>query len=124
MAAAWDLAHEEGLAGLSLTNGAYFRFGEVAGRMLLTNDAGQWQFLSKDDFSLFVKGELPAGHPEYEGLVEKGFVRDGMNIEALAQRPNVFMKIGGMSGRLTGFGLITWSASFTYIEMEQYWRRR
>jgi hypothetical protein len=25
---------------------------------------------------------------------------------------------------LTGFGLITWSASFTYIEMEQYWRRR
>ena len=65
---------------------AYFRFGEVAGRMLLTNDAGQWQFLSKDDFSLFVKGELPAGHPEYEGLVEKGFVRDGMNIEALAQR--------------------------------------
>jgi hypothetical protein len=24
---------------------------------------------------------------------------------------------------LTGFGLITWSASFTYIEMEQYWRR-
>lgn len=25
---------------------------------------------------------------------------------------------------LTGFGLITWSASFTFIEMEQYWRRR
>jgi len=25
---------------------------------------------------------------------------------------------------LAGFGLITWSASFTYIEMEQYWRRR
>jgi len=25
---------------------------------------------------------------------------------------------------LTGFGLITWSASFIYIEMEQYWRRR
>jgi Ion channel len=25
---------------------------------------------------------------------------------------------------LTGFALITWSASFTFIEMEQYWRRR
>ena len=24
---------------------------------------------------------------------------------------------------LTGFTLITWSASFTYIEMERYWRR-
>lgn len=25
---------------------------------------------------------------------------------------------------LTGFILITWSASFLYLEMEQYWRRR
>ena len=65
---------------------AYFRFGEVSGRMLLTNDAGQWHFLTKDDFALFVGGSLPSGHPQYEALVEKGFVRDGMNIEALAQR--------------------------------------
>ncbi|MBK6575114.1 MAG: His-Xaa-Ser system radical SAM maturase HxsB [Sandaracinaceae bacterium] len=65
---------------------AYFRFGEVSGRMLLTNDAGQWHFLTKDDFTLFVGGSLSSGHPQYEALVEKGFVRDGMNIEALAQR--------------------------------------
>ena len=25
---------------------------------------------------------------------------------------------------LTGFVLITWSASFTYLEMERYWRQR
>ena len=25
---------------------------------------------------------------------------------------------------LTGFVLITWSASFTYPEMERYWRQR
>jgi hypothetical protein len=25
---------------------------------------------------------------------------------------------------LTGFILITWSASFLYLEMEQFWRRR
>lgn len=24
---------------------------------------------------------------------------------------------------LTGFVLITWSASFTYLEMERYWRK-
>ncbi len=30
--------------------------------------------------------------------------------------------IGGTTA-LTGFVLLTWSASFTYLEMERYWRR-
>ena len=64
----------------------YFRYGEVAGKMLLTNDAGEWHFLDKPDFELFVGGQLRSGHSDHEALVEKGFLRDGLNVEALAQR--------------------------------------
>ncbi|MBO6937751.1 MAG: His-Xaa-Ser system radical SAM maturase HxsB [Deltaproteobacteria bacterium] len=64
----------------------FFRHGRVAGRHILTNDAGQWHFLDDADFRAFLAGELTPSHGEYEALVDKGFLRDGLNAEALATR--------------------------------------
>ena len=76
---------------------AYFRFGEVAGRMLLTNDAGQWHFLSKDDLILAV---LQYREEKFDALFEKWMqkhVKAGMNrLEAFFQaggtRPGQFVE--------------------------------
>lgn len=65
---------------------AFFRYGEVAGRMLLTNDAGQWHWLDPADFAVLLEGGLAPGHPEHSALQAKGFLRDGLDLEALAAR--------------------------------------
>jgi uncharacterized protein len=57
----------------------YFRYGEIADRMLLTNDAGEWHFLSKADFEAFVAGEIEPGHAEYDALAARGFLRAALN---------------------------------------------
>ncbi len=64
----------------------FFRYGEVGGRMLLTNDAGEWHFLSKEDFATFLAGDLSADHAEYGALQAKSFLRDGLDIDDLASR--------------------------------------
>ena len=64
----------------------FFRFTEVGGKMLLTNEAGEWHFLSPADFQTFLKGDVEPGHPEFEGLRDKGFVRAGSDLEALAAK--------------------------------------
>ncbi|MCB9664902.1 MAG: His-Xaa-Ser system radical SAM maturase HxsB [Alphaproteobacteria bacterium] len=63
-----------------------FRFERMAGKVLLTADSGEWHFLSEDDFAVFLKGELVAGHPEYEGLAAKGFIRAELNPWDLAAK--------------------------------------
>ena len=63
----------------------FLRFGEVGGKMLLTNDAGEWHFLERPDFEALVTGQV-ADHPHAEALRAKGFLRDGLDIDGLAQR--------------------------------------
>ena len=65
---------------------AFFRWGEIKGRMILTNDAGQWHFLGKPDFELFLAGKLDSAHPEHAALRAKGFLRDGLDVDDLASR--------------------------------------
>jgi uncharacterized protein len=65
---------------------SFFRWGEVAGRMLLTNDAGQWHFLEKPVFELLLAGKLTEAHAEHAPLRAKGFLRDGLDIDDLASR--------------------------------------
>ena len=64
----------------------FFRHGRIDDRVILTNDAGEWQLIGEEDFQKLLKGEIEPAHPDYESLVDKGFVRDGLNIEALAAR--------------------------------------
>lgn len=65
---------------------SFFRFGNIGDKVVITNDAGQWHLLCRDDFELFLAGELPPEHAAHGALVDKGFLREGLNIEALAGR--------------------------------------
>jgi uncharacterized protein len=65
---------------------AFFRYGRVGQKMLVTNDAGHWHFLSDDEFSTFLRGGIEKGHPQFELLQKKGFLRDGLDVDALADQ--------------------------------------
>jgi len=64
----------------------FFRFGDVAGRKLLTNDAGQWIFLSEEELEDLLAGRIGPEHSKHEELCEKGFLREGLDIHELASR--------------------------------------
>ncbi|MFT5679164.1 MAG: hypothetical protein ACI8RZ_000068 [Myxococcota bacterium] len=65
----------------------YFRFDRLSeGRIVLTNDAGEWQVLAEPDFRRFVAGEIKAGDPLFGALQERGFIREDLDAEAIATR--------------------------------------
>ncbi len=64
----------------------FFRYGTIGDRRILTNDAGEFHFLSETDFRAFLAGKLPADHPDFEALRSKGFLREGLDIDGLARR--------------------------------------
>lgn len=65
----------------------YFRYTELeGGKVVLTNDAGEFHFLAKPDFLAFLKGEIVEGHAEHAALRDKGFLRQDFDIEAMAER--------------------------------------
>jgi len=64
----------------------YFRFGRIAGRVLLTNDAGEWHMLSEADFASLLDGGIDAEHADHDALVERGFLRADLDADALADR--------------------------------------
>jgi His-Xaa-Ser system radical SAM maturase HxsB len=62
----------------------FFRYGKVAGKNLITNDAGQWHFLDDAAFAELLAGRIEQGHSEYEMLRDKGFLRDARAVERIA----------------------------------------
>lgn len=64
----------------------FFRFGRVAGRMLVSNDAGDWAFLSEAEFGDLLAGRIRDGHPRFAELQRAGMLRDGLDLDALAAR--------------------------------------
>ncbi|MGH7786462.1 MAG: radical SAM protein [Candidatus Binatia bacterium] len=63
-----------------------FRWGRVADRVLLSGDAGDWAFLSEAEFAELLAGRIAAGHARFAELQGKGFLRDGLDVDALAGR--------------------------------------
>ena len=75
----------------------YFRWGEIGGKFVLTNDAGEWHALEHDDFEQFLKGDISAEHADYKALVAKGFLRDGLDTSRMAdavRRKKFFLNQG------------------------------
>lgn len=64
----------------------FFRWGRVAGRVLVTNDAGDWAFLSDPEFADLLGGRVGQEHPRFAELQGKGMLRDGLDLDALAAR--------------------------------------
>ena len=61
----------------------FFRWGRIAGKVLVTNDAGDWAFLTEAEFGDLLAGRIADGHPRFEELQRKGFLRDGLDLDAL-----------------------------------------
>jgi uncharacterized protein len=64
----------------------FFRWGHFAGKVLVTNDAGDWVFLTEAEFSDLLAGRIADGHPRFQELQRKSFLRDGLDLDALAAR--------------------------------------
>ena len=66
---------------------AYFRWGRVGGKVILTADSGEWQLLTEADFNTFISADsLHTDHPQYAAMLAKGFVREGMDLDAMSQK--------------------------------------
>lgn len=64
----------------------FFRWGRIAGKVLLTNDAGEWAFLTDAELDDLLAGRVVEGHARFDEMQRLGFVRDGLNLDALAAR--------------------------------------
>lgn len=76
---------------------AYFRFGKIGDKVIVTTDAGDWHILSQGDFEAMLAGRLTEESPAYGPLKQKGFLRDGLDADALAlrlRRKKAFLGVG------------------------------
>ena len=64
----------------------FFRFGDFGDRVLLTSDAGEWQLLSKPDWERLLAGAITEDDPLHAPLLDKGFLRSGIDLDTLAER--------------------------------------
>jgi uncharacterized protein len=64
----------------------YFRWGRIGGKVLVTNDAGDWAFLNEEELNDLLAGGVGKGHPRFEELQRKGFLREGLDLDALSAR--------------------------------------
>lgn len=60
----------------------FFRFRDVGGKILLTNDFGAHVFLEKPDFESFVGGFLAEDHPRIKDLKKYGFLKSDLNVDS------------------------------------------
>ena len=64
----------------------FFRWGRIAGKVLITADGGDWAFLTEPEFAQLLAGEMTEGHPRFAELQGGGFLRVGLDLDALASR--------------------------------------
>ena len=64
----------------------FFRYKKLGSDYLITNDIGEYEFVSPGVFSALASGRLVPGSADYKRLSEKGFVRDYMDFPSLSGR--------------------------------------
>lgn len=64
----------------------FFRWGRVAGKVLLSTDGGDWLFLDEPEFADLLAGRVTEGHPRFAALQAGGFLVAGLDLDALAGR--------------------------------------
>jgi len=76
----------------------FFRFKELNGQYLLTNDIGEYCFLGPQEFDSFLVGKIEQFCPDrYKELQGKGFIRDMLDFDGLTQKygsKNMFLGQG------------------------------
>ena len=58
----------------------FFRFKKLGKDYLLTNETGDYVFLTAKDFEQFLQGELKEELPPYKELYQKNFIAGEMNL--------------------------------------------
>jgi len=77
-----------------------FYFRDRGGWVLLTNDCGYHVMMEAADFELYAAGRMSQEHPLWQELLAKGFIREGMDFQALAKKfasKNEFLWYAGPS---------------------------
>ncbi len=64
----------------------FFRWGQVGDSVVATNDAGEWAVLTQTELDELLSGKVEQGHARFDEFVSKGFLRDGLDLDALAAR--------------------------------------
>ena len=62
------------------------RMREVGGEVLLTNPWGDWLFVTHDELAVLTSGKLDEGSTLHGKLVDRNFLRDAVDADALAER--------------------------------------
>ncbi len=65
---------------------AWFRFGRIGKRVVVTNDVGDWELLDEAEFSDLLAGRIDEEHPRHAVLLAKGFLRTDLDVAELASR--------------------------------------
>lgn len=63
---------------------SWFRFGALADGVILTTDHGRWHHMPEAEFHALLAGEIEPGHPQYDALASKGFLRDQTSLDDVA----------------------------------------
>ncbi len=58
----------------------------INGKVLITNDLGDYYFLGFEDFARFIQGEIEPEEPLFDELAQRNFVAEKVDIAAQAQR--------------------------------------
>ena len=76
----------------------FFRFNKLNNEYLITNDVGDFCFLDAFQFDVFIRGYIELTYPDkYTELRKKGFIREELDFEGLAQKyasKNMFLRQG------------------------------
>lgn len=63
-----------------------FSFRAIGGEMLLTNDFGDWVFVTQDEFGELARGRFAEGSALFQRLAAKNFVRSKIDVEKMVAR--------------------------------------
>lgn len=64
----------------------FFRWGIVADKVLITNDAGDWIFLDQGELDELLAGRVTPEHARFAEYQQKGLLRDGLDLDAFSAR--------------------------------------
>src|SRR5439155_22823113 len=74
------------LEGLDRTTPAFFRYREVAGRVVITNFEGEYLLLTPDEFGAFSRGQVVPQSDLHNRLRERNFLRAEYQVGRAAER--------------------------------------
>ena len=70
----------------NLKNLPFFRFKEFKDKYLITNDVGEYAFLTKEEFKKYLEGNLKKNSKKYQELKEKGLIKSEMDIFEIVEK--------------------------------------